>query len=43
MSATVSMRRVAKRRADMATATALSNRLITAVNDRKRCARSAAL
>ena len=42
INATVSMRRCAKRRADMATATALSNRLITAVKDRKRLARSAA-
>jgi hypothetical protein len=42
MSATVSMRRCAKRRADIEMATALSNRLITAVSDRKRFARSAA-
>ncbi len=42
MSATVSMRRWAKRRADMEMATALSNRLMTAVSDRNRLARSAA-
>ena len=42
INATVSMRRCAKRRADIATATALSNRLITAVKDRNRLARSAA-
>ena len=42
ISATVSMRRCAKRRADMDMATALSSRLITAVSDRKRLARSAA-
>ena len=43
INATVSMRRWAKRRADIAIATALSNRLITAVSDRNRWARSAAL
>ncbi len=42
INATVSMRRCAKRRADIEIATALSNRLITAVSDRKRLARSAA-
>ena len=36
MSATASMRRCAKRLADIAMATALNNRLITAVSDRKR-------
>ena len=40
--ATVSMRRCAKRRADIEMATALSSRLMTAVSDRKRLARSAA-
>ena len=42
INATVSRRRCANRLADMATATALSNRLITAVSDRNRFARSAA-
>ncbi len=41
--ATVSMRRCAKRRADMAIATALRSKLMTAVSDRNLCARSAAL
>ena len=43
MSATVSIRRRANRRADIAIATALSSTLMTAVRDRKRWARSAAL